>query len=530
MNRKIQNAFLCIATFLALLLVSELLLRAFSVDIRIFLNDIGRKNRVATRHDDFIAAARNAGVTKDTFNIYFLGCSTMWGVPYGPYFSIPHVIDYRLDGDLGGGPVRTVNFGVAAKDIDYVRHVLELVMREKETFHPSLIVVYSGNNEFLKFHPTEPDSPHTSIMWLAHHSELARQVLTLAFRKKGEILETNNRTFFDRSIFPFDPRGKEKTMNNYKRNVFQIAELTEKNAVPLLISTTAGNHADWEPNRSILCRSAEGKKEEFLQTFKRGLKAEMRKDYAAALKAYQENLAVCDQFAEVNFRLGKVYRALNQFNHAKAAFQKAVDQDGMPIRAVSSQNDFIRSLDSLDHVFVVDSLAYLQNHYGLVGDNVIVDGVHPNFEGYLILGELIGNKILTFLPQIKELKPLLPEEAKEIFHVDQWKMFEVYYETGRWITRLATWRYDPVPRLQVAERFFQQAVEINPKGYEGFVGLGIISLLRGNKPVADGFLQNASAIDRQSVDQYLANPWVRKIVRRNHGLLARRAHSIGIAF
>ncbi|MBI4372133.1 MAG: hypothetical protein HY585_00200, partial [Candidatus Omnitrophica bacterium] len=111
------------------------------------------------------------------------------------------------------------------------------------------------------------------------------------------------------------------------------------------------------------------------------------------------------------------------------------------------------------------------------------------------------------------LKAFDQDKAKSIFGIDNAKMFEVYTETGRWITRLATWRYDPAERLNLAEDCFRQAIRIAPERYEGFLGLSVTSLIKKDAAAAS-FLQRASAIDLKKVDEYLSTPWIRKIARR----------------
>jgi tetratricopeptide (TPR) repeat protein len=519
-NRIAQNLKLFGAVLLGLLLLSEFLLRSYGVELRMFASDMGRKNKISSKRGEFSAAAQNAGVSEQTFNIYYLGESTMWGVPYGPPAAIPNIVEHHLDGSLGGKPLRSVNFGVAAKDAAYIRYAAELLLREKEVFHPSLIVIYSGHNEFLKFHPTEPDMSSPVIKWLVRHSELARQLITLIARDRGgEIFEVGLRNFMDTSIFPHDRRGYGKAIEHYQAQFLKMVTLAEENKVPLVISTVVSNYAGWEPNRSVLCSSAgtQARKERFTQAFERGLEAENRKENDSSLKAYEEALSLCDHFAEVHFRLGKVYQAQHKHEKAWEAFQKAIDHDGMPIRAVSAQNEFIRSLEHFDHVRVADSLAHLKSRAqnGLLDEHLIIDGVHPNLEGYLLIGEAVAKAIHSLFPSEQErLRTLELDAAKNAFGVGESKMFEVFYETGRWIARLSTWRYDPTRRLKAAETFFRRAVETDPNRYEGFLGLAVVSLIKGNAQDAEGFLQKARSLDMKRVDDYLQIPWIRKIVRR----------------
>ena len=396
MIRKINLALFC-ATLLLLFFLAEIFMRLYGVELRIGLSNFSRKTKISSYRKQFLNDIKNLGVTDKTFNIYFLGESTMWGVPYGPELSIPNLVEYRLGQTLGGRPVRIINLASAAKDVAYVRYAFDLLMKEKNTFHPSLIVIYSGHNEFLKFHPSEPDYQTPIFKWLIQRSEIARELLTVICRSKGEILEIDNRDFFDRSIFPFDKNGYQKVIDQYHRHFLHMIDLSEKNKVPLVISTLVSNYSSWEPNRSIFCHSsaAEKQKEQFEQLFRDGLAAEKQNDDQTALSAYQKAISICDRFSEAYFREGITYKRLHDYESAWTAFQKAIDYDGMPIRGVSAQNDFLLSLERFDHVYVVNSLKYLRESKedGLLDERLIIDGIHPNLNGYLLISEAISKEI-----------------------------------------------------------------------------------------------------------------------------------------
>ncbi len=519
MNRKLQNFTLLTSVLLLLLVAAEFFLRSQYVHLQILMSDYDRRHRMHTHYDYFVETAQKAGVSESTFNIYFLGESTMWGVPYGPYLSIPNIVGYQLNESIGGKPVRIVNLSSAAKDVTYTYHILKLLISNKDIFHPSLIVLYSGHNEFLKYHPTDPDFHVPVLKWLSDHSEIACQSLTALCRLKGEILETDVREFLDHDIFPRDPRGHEKVILNYQKHLLSMAELTQKNEIPLVISTLVSNYASWEPNRSIFCSSSAQQKQEFLRAFNQGAAAENQNNFKAALKFYDEALAICSSFAEAHYREGEAYEALGNFERANEAFQKAIDDDGMPVRASSQINDVVRSLSRFEHVHIVDSYRYLRSRSpnGLLDEHLIVDGVHPNLRGYLLISDAIAREIhALFEPRREKVRALSIDQAKKVFHLDGWKMYEVYYQTGRWITRLATWRYDPTKRLNIAESFFNKAIESNPNGYEGFLGLGVISSIRQDRQDAENSFKQARFFDSKQAELYLSAPWVRKILRRSN--------------
>ena len=118
----------------------------------------------------------------------------------------------------------------------------------------------------------------------------------------------------------------------------------------------------------------------------------------------------------------------------------------------------------------------------LLNERLIIDGIHPNLEGYLLIGETIADKIRSsFSKRQGNLNMLDAETAKKVFHSGQSKIFEVSYQTGRWIVRLSTWLYNPNERLRIAETFFGKQSTCLQR-YEGFLGLAVISWGAGKLP------------------------------------------------
>jgi tetratricopeptide (TPR) repeat protein len=454
------------------------------------------------------AAVTQQAVSAETFNIYYFGESTMVGEPYAPQASIPQIVEYLLGGRVSGKPVRSVNLAQVGSDFRYSLERLKAVVRQRDVTHPSLFVIYGGHNEFLKY---EGRIPHALFALPPAYSNLFQRVDALF-----PPLEADDRQLLDVGVVSPEERGE--IIERYKSQMSEALALLKDNGIPVIVSTVAGNYADWEPNRSVFSGDAR-RSDEFVRLVARGKKLESSGDFEAAAEAYREALVICDSVAEVHYRLARCYRRLGQPTEAWDEFQRAVDADAMPMRATSAINDFIRTIGDGRTVATVDAVRYLRGDgaEGLIGSDLMIDAHHPNLKGYILISRLIASKIReSVAPGGGAVQALDESQAGKVFGIDQNKSFEVAISRGRWFTKLATWTYDPRERLQRAESFFRTALEIDPARYEPYLGLAMVQFLRGDAAGGENQAGHARTINPDGVDRYFREAWVRHVRERAH--------------
>ncbi len=231
-----------------------------------------------------IRLAQSQGVSKDSFNIYYFGGSTVKGVI--PGVTIPEVVDETLGGEINGHPVRSVNVAARGQDLEYNLVRLRHVVEEKSKFHPSVVVIYSGHNEFLKYHsrfsgtlvlPGIVDS-------FAKHSLLLQKI---ASRFGLYRLESNKRRFFDEALL--SKQRHEDTIQNYEAQLAEAVGILAENGIPAIISTVAGNYSEWQPNRSVFCAD-ESDQAEFTRLMYSAQESEDRSEHRQAIDLYKQGM------------------------------------------------------------------------------------------------------------------------------------------------------------------------------------------------------------------------------------------------
>ena len=455
------------------------------------------------------ALAEAQGVSEASFNIYYLGGSTVRGVI--PKVTIPEIVEYGLGGKVGGSPVRSVNLASDGKDLGYNLTRLKRIIKGKDEYRPSLVVIYSGHNEFLKYHrPSGKTMFSGAIGWLSEYSVLVEKLLAVFEPYR---LELADRKFFDVPLL--GPDAREDVIRQYQQGLKEAVRELRENRIPLVISTVAGNYADWQPNRSTFCADSPDR-DEFALLMRNGQVATEQGRYSAAVSMYEQALALCDSFAETHYRLAGSYAAQREYDLAAQEYLKATEYDAMPIRALPSMNDFIRNLARDEGVIHVDSISEIRkrSEKGLIGFDLMVDAHHPNKLGYIVIGQAIARAIGdAFDPGSYPAGVPDWQGAVDKFNLTREERFDVLIWNGRWLTRMATWRYDTTERLERAERVFAEAMDLYPDRHEPYLGLAMVGFLKKNVATAQGHLEKAREINSDAVAAYLEQPWVSDVVQ-----------------
>ncbi|MFA5025500.1 MAG: tetratricopeptide repeat protein [Candidatus Shapirobacteria bacterium] len=450
-------------------------------------------------------------ITEKTFNIYYFGESSMWGEPY--FNTIPIMVEKMLGGKIEGKELKWINMAEPGIGFNVVTDRIKQIVDQKNIYFPSLVVIYAGHDEFLHYHNSVGFSfaknKDNFFGKIISESRLADKV---ARALKLYKLEIDDRAFFDTPVV--DLNVYTEILNNNKEMLQSNVAYLEKNKVPMIISTVAGNYADFDPNRSVF-RGDESKKDRFKKYMDWGIGAEKNKEYTEALVSYQKAENIDNKFAETQYRLGKVYQELGQNENAWKAYSMAVDNDMMPIRAVAFQNKSILEIPENQNIGVIDVVSYLREKSDntLIGNNFFADGHHPNLEGFRLISELFAKKITVMYPKNTQFNPLPKTEAEKIFDSNG-GLYGVYISRTDWLIRLATWRYDPSQRLNTADSYLDKAKVICDTDYYWDLSKMTISYLRNDVKKAKEYYEKANKINHKETRAYLKNEWINQIVSR----------------
>lgn len=83
-----------------------------------------------------------------------------------------------------------------------------------------------------------------------------------------------------------------------------------------------------------------------------------------------------------------------------------------------------------------------------------------NLDGHRLISELFAQKIVDMYPSTSRISLSL-DDVEKIFTPTPNNLFYMLLQRADWLTRLATWRYDPQSRLDKAEEYTNKAISID---------------------------------------------------------------------
>jgi tetratricopeptide (TPR) repeat protein len=441
-----------------------------------------------------------------TFRIVVFGGSTTYGRPYFHQTSFGAWLEKLIEKYAAGGiNVEVINAG----GISYASYRDRRLMEELAIYDPDLFVVYSGHNEFLEARTfadlrSERDE-FRSVRVVAQKSRIYSVLARLLGKtasgvagpttlkdEVGATLEHIGGT----ELYHRDPEFRAGVIRQYQYEMNAMVQFCKEQKIPLVISTLPSNLSGVSPFKSehALSLNSSGLKDWEI-AYKRGRTALFNGNYLLALQAFADAEAIDGTFAELYFYKGQAYERLGMTAQAYLAYDRAREEDIVPLRAINEFNQIIRSIASQEKVPLADvEKTFLRISPGNIpGENLFVDHVHPSIEG----NQLVAWVILTAAANA-ELIPLdaqtwqgSMEDARLFLRKELERVPQRYQALGLWgVGRLYFWAgkypeaYTP---LRQAWEFIQDQPEMARQ-------LGELELVRGDIPAALNYLDAAEKL------------------------------------
>jgi lysophospholipase L1-like esterase len=273
------------------------------------------------------------------------------------------VLDQRFERAFPDREVEVISTAMAAVNSYALLDFSDEILAQ----HPDVIVIYVGHNEYLGILGVGSSLRMASRPWLTRAFLLARdwrlfQLMSRLLEISGALpaapVTTASDTLMarvagERSI-PMRSLLFGRGLEQFETNLDALLEKYRRASVPVFIGTLVSNERDQMP--LAVLSGAES-------------------DSAGAAKtAY-----LAAQDAE----------GLGDFDSARKGFAWARDLDPLRFRAPSVFNDAIAQLAKARGATLVDvHRAFVDaSPHGLIGNNLILEHVHPNLDGYALLAD-----------------------------------------------------------------------------------------------------------------------------------------------
>ena len=315
----------------------------------------------------------------DSFRVFVLGGSSAEGFPFNPMGSFSRYIRRRLELVYPNTKIEVVNISMTAVNSYTVLDLMPGVLDQK----PDLILIYAGHNEYygaLGVGSVQSyGSSRTIIRLMLYLNEFKttqfvrnsiQWIISLfVSENKGSSGTLMSRMAKDKYIL-LDSKEFNAGIEQFKDNLTDILHLSKDRGVPVILGKLVSNLIDQKPFISV---NTPG--------------------YKTADQVYEE--------AESYFKN-------NNFIKADSLFILAKDLDALRFRAPKKMNKIIEGLGKEFHVATVpiDSIFDSTSPEGIVGDNLIVDHLHPNVQGYQLIGKAFYDSMEKngYLPKSENAK------------------------------------------------------------------------------------------------------------------------------
>jgi len=457
-----------------------------------------------------------------TYRVFCMGGSTTYGRPFDDQTSFCGWLRVYLKTFY---PLRSWEV-VNAGGISYASYRVVQVMQEIVQYDPDLFIVYSGHNEFLEART------YSSILkqpqWVIELDGLLNRTRVYTVLKKvlvagnqGQQANRNNKlsdkvdTLLDHSVglnaYQRDPEWQANVLAHYRFNIQKMAKIAKASDAELILVVPASNLKNSSPFKSEHGMSlTEQQHADWSMLLGNAQSARFDRLWTEELSYLYQAEAIDERYAEVQYKLGKVFYALGDFDSAKNSFQKALDEDICPLRALSSMPSMIYETAEQHKVPVIDFIKLLEDDsfqifgHKILGEAYFYDHVHPKIRAHRMLAialmqTLVGMTILEPSP-LWNRQVLEQTNLKVMAKVDQ-------LAQGRALKNLAkvlSWagKYEDAARLskqalqtlgsdaelyfilglnaysngrsEDAIRYYQKAVKLEPKYVKARNNLGIV--------------------------------------------------------
>lgn len=329
----------------------------------------------------------------NSIRVIALGASSAAGFPFQNSGSFTKYIRKALEFEYPDKRIEVANLSMAAINSYTIRDILPSVVEK----NPDAILIYLGHNEYYGAMGAASDGIFgssrfikiTKLKLLKYKTyEFLTNVIsfiTKLFIKPTNSNETLMANVAKNKMVEYNSEIYFNGLNQFEENLKDILEMCTSNNIPVIIATVVSNLKDLKPFISIEDKES--------------------------------------QSAEIFFKQANDYLNNNNINRADSLFRLAKDFDALRFRAPEKINEIIKKLSNKKNIFLVniDSLLNFESDGGIIGNDYMVDHLHPNLTGYQKIGKyfyqtLKERKVLAYSPSINYYSEQIDSLVKNNFH------------------------------------------------------------------------------------------------------------------
>jgi tetratricopeptide (TPR) repeat protein len=332
-----------------------------------------------------------------TMRIFVLGESTTIGYPYFHNGSFHRWLQYRLMHDYPDRNFEVINISLTAVN----SYTVLGFAREVVNYQPDAILIYTGHNEYygaLGVGSTDRLGGNRRIVDLLLSLRQLRTVqwmtntyeqLAGVFRSPGaNSPKTRMEVMVGDEQIPYGSKLYQRGIDQFRDNMGETLDLLDRQHIPVFISNLVSNEKDLFPFISLTTDSVKGAA--FKKSYTQAKGAFDVQDWAGAYRFFREAEGIDSMHALCNYYLGRLTLRQGDPGQAKAWFSRAEELDALRFRAPSPMNNIIPKLAAqYKNIHFVDARSAFEarSEYGIIGNELLLEHVHPNLYGYALMSD-----------------------------------------------------------------------------------------------------------------------------------------------
>lgn len=403
----------------------------------------GEYRIAAERMNLFRPAKFSRSKSQNAFRIFCLGGSTTQGEPYSTETAFGHWMQLNLQAANPAMRFEVINCG----GLSYASYRVRAILHEVLQYQPDLIVIYTGQNEFLErrtYLPWLEQSPTSGSFrgWLGNLriARMARRLVqgpadrAAALGGERTVLAGEVDALLDyKGGLDQYRRGdswRDGVERHFRWNLERMVEDCQAAGVPLILMRPVVNLLDCPPFKfEVDPRLDRARQAEFDAAWQ---VAQSSGDATVAIAALRRGLEIDPGHAGAWYYLGQLQYSAGQWVEAAESLRQANDHDVCPLRALTSIQNAVQEIARSKGVPIVDAerLFSERSDHGIVGKKWLVDHVHPTIEGHQLLGEALCEVCLEKSWCVAE-SPNWQTQRTEIYRRHLRDLGEVYFQRGK---------------------------------------------------------------------------------------------------
>ncbi len=349
---------------------------------------------------------------KNDRRIFVLGGSTAYGRPYRDIVSFSGWLRGYLEESSTTKKWDVIN----ASGVSYASYRIVKLVEEFLDYDSDYFIVYMGHNEFLENRTYEKVKNLPFILRWINQKISKMRLYALGFRlvksretnvadndKTKSVLNTSIEkevnTKLDYAIGPEqffrNDSHRKEVVDHFKLSLTRMVNLAAKKGIPIILVKPASNLKDCSPFKSQWDFSTGQDSSHILKTWEEAKLEEENGNKDKAMRLYQVLIKENVRYAELHYRLGKLFLKQKKYSLAKEHFLLAKEEDVCPLRILSPLQKVLNSFKGNSNVIFLDANDLLERNFqkkykhSILGEEFFFDHVHLRIEQHQFLSKIL---------------------------------------------------------------------------------------------------------------------------------------------